>query len=457
MKDGLIFEDNALAYYKKGRRYHAGVIKHEGAIYYIDSHGYAVKGERVVHREMTNGILKRGTYTFGEDYKLIKGSYLAPKKKKKKVSRKKIKLVLQLSLIALLMAFILVATYIMDSEKSKTPAKPNTPTTSLEDVQVKLPTFTEEVLLSSASAKQLYDGEISVKSAVAYGKPYRTLLFEYTLGETSGTLLVSENADLSNAREYILSNRDVKLSIDNLKTGTTYYYKVTIGEDSQLGSFTTAETTRFISIPGAVNTRDIGGYTTLDGKTVKQDMLIRGSEIDGLVEKHYFLPQDSVEEVQSTFGFVYDFDLRGKATFSGDYVSRLGEDVKHRFFGSPQYGQIFSVDYHDALRRIFSELANPANYPMYLHCTYGADRTGTIIFLLQGILNMSEEDMIREYQMTGFTTESYADSASMDVIIAGMNHYEGDTLQEKIVTFLTTEVKVPQSDIDSIRTILLAD
>ena len=465
MKNGLFFEDEQLLYYKNGRPYHAGIVQIDGDIYYISSKGRAIKGQHVVHGEMTNGIVKKGTYTFGEDYKLVPKSYIPPKKRKRKFSsilkytKKWIPAVTGVLALLLLVLIIINGNRRHDSIEIDRPETEEivvqeTPQSG-EAKAVNLPRFEEKVLLCSEGAKDLYDGKITVEQSVIRGSAYRPLQFAYDLVDRTGSLVIREAEDATSARAFVLDPVYTSISIDNLKTDTAYVYTVTVDGEEYSGSFETEKSTRFLSIPGLTNVRDIGGYETMDGKTVKQGLIIRGSELDGMVVPSYFLSTEDVDSVQETFGFVYDFDLRGGSLFTGNYGSRLGENVGHKFYGAPQYGEVFSRVYLPALREIFTDLADPNKYPMYLHCTHGADRTGTIVFLLQGLLNMSGEDMLREYHMTGFSSSGYQNSAQMDIVISGLQNYAGETIQEQIVSFLTEAAGITQEQIDSIRNILL--
>lgn len=328
------------------------------------------------------------------------------------------------------------------------------PTVMVED-GVALPQFEQEVLLCSDQAKQVYDGTLKIKTAVATGTPYRPFVFEYRLEQSSGTLRLSEDSSLTDAQEYNLDKEKTSISIDNLKTGTTYYYQVEVSGKQYSGTFHTASSTRFISIPGTQNLRDIGGYKTLDGKTIKQGLLIRGCELDGIKNEEYYVDDQDIPAVQKTFGFVYDLDLRSPEIFEGEYQSRLGAEVGHKFYDAPTYAQIFRSEYLTSMREIFADLADPDKYPMYLHCTWGRDRTGTVVLLLQGLLNVSQEDLLQEYRLTGYVTPAVATNNKMDVLFLGLEAYEGDTLQEKIVSYLTTEVGVTQEEIASIQSIFL--
>lgn len=459
MKEGLIFEEGKLLYYKDGTPFHAGVIQEDGAIYYIGSGGQAVKGEHIVHREMTNGLLKRGTYTFGEDCKLVKGSYVAPKKRKKakhprkssgksKKGQKK-RILYTAAALGCLVLLLLLASVLQGTDSML-------PLPQFLEPKVVLPSFDEDVLLCTPAAKMEYDGMLPLEEAVPGGDPYQPFLFPYHFTEASGVLLLSEQENLENAREYPLPMDSQYVPIHNLKTDTTYYYQVTVDGQTYPGTFHTAPSTRYVSIPGVANARDIGGYVNRNGEMVRQGLLIRGSELDGLGNPQFFMEETAVDTVMDTFGFVYDMDLRSSSVYSGDYVSRLGPQVGHRFYRAPMYGEIFREDYYPSLKAIFTDLADPEKYPMYLHCTWGRDRAGTIVFLLQGVLNMSEEDMLREFRRSAYAYDTFSpNSDSMDVVIHFLENYPGATLQERIVFFLVMEIGITPQQIDSIRSIFL--
>ncbi len=449
-------------YYENGEPKHAGVVKVDGAIYYAGSGGVLAVGEKVVHSEMCNDLLKHGTYRFAEDGKLIKGSYIAPKKRKKKKEKKTRSAKNKKKRIALICAAAALLLFIgADLWFGWTAPKPAAPTAASDTGDstlrgsIRLPSFDEPVWLCTESMQRYYRGELTLQQAIKEKQGgYAPFVFQYELPENVSAVLHLDG------KEYSLDPAAKSLSIDNLMTGKLYEYSVSVTEIADettrttdcRGSFTTAESNRFISLPGVKNTRDIGGYRTLDGKRVRQGMIIRGTEIDGRVENTNYLTD---KEAAKDFGFRTDLDLRSAQLYGIAYKSPLGDDTAHHFFDAPAYGDIFAEESKPILRDIFAELAEPDNYPMYMHCSYGADRSGTIIFLLQGVLGVSEEDMTLEFGLTGLYLSEFGTGVQLNGIYGGLDSIPGDTINEKICRFLLEEVGVPQAQLDSIRSILL--
>ena len=75
-KNGLIQEADGLYYYVDGKKTHAGLVKVGDDYYYIDKTCKAVTGQKYVGvdksgNDWTNYLLPAGTYTFGDDGKML--------------------------------------------------------------------------------------------------------------------------------------------------------------------------------------------------------------------------------------------------------------------------------------------------------------------------------------------------------------------------------------------------
>ena len=237
----------------------------------------------------------------------------------------------------------------------------------------------------------------------------------------------------------------------HLYANTEYFYRVTVytnsTSESLTGRFKTADTPRILSIEGISNVRDIGNWQTDSGNRIKQGLLIRGTEMDGAVENTYHLTNDGIIDMLDAFGIKTDMDLRAQLPLSSD---ALGARTKHTYYGMVMYADIFTDAGKEKVKRIFSDLADPGNYPVYMHCTYGCDRTGTVCYLLEALLGVSKGDCLKEYGLSNL----YIDNIL--AVENGLKIYNGSSLKEQTESYLIS-CGISEFQIKSIRDIFLGE
>ncbi len=298
---------------------------------------------------------------------------------------------------------------------------------------------------------------------------------EYSFGRLDGREILEEKLEVSSKADFstieqtlYFASRRPQVDIYNLQTGAIYYYRVVVKLDNgethiKTASIETKQSVRFISLDGACNVRDIGGWATDSGKTVKFGLLYRGSEIDGgknVGHADFCLTDKGIEQLRA-LGIKSDMDLRSEENKVGEY-SVLGQDVTRTFYNAPQYQSFFDANKKETVRKIFSDLAKPEAYPVYLHCTHGVDRAGSTTLLLESLLGVSRDDLIRDYELSAFY-HNYAQvnrniytGGNVLTMLERLEAFEGATLAEKTENFLLS-VGVTSAEIASIRTIFLGE
>lgn len=318
----------------------------------------------------------------------------------------------------------------------------------------------EDNTKSAHSVYGMYNGYgVELNKGLPVKFSYRVAGIPDGITVSAAVLEISEHSEFQGARSFTLSTNGDQIEIYNLLTGTDYYYRLklqlSVGNWVETrGEFFTLQSPRIMNLDGAVNVRDIGGWMTESGVRIPQGLLYRGSELDGAVEPEYLLTEAGLQEMVTRLGIRYDLDLRSE-TVNPSKINALGANVKHEYFNAPMYADAFLEGNRETMRSIFSSLANPDHYPIYLHCTYGRDRTGTVCYILEALLGVSAADLRRDYEMSAFT-DSYADLENFARLTYALEQCEGDTLSQKAESYLKG-IGVTAEEIDSIRNIFLGN
>jgi protein-tyrosine phosphatase len=173
-------------------------------------------------------------------------------------------------------------------------------------------------------------------------------------------------------------------------------------------------TERVISLEGAVNFRDLGGYATADGRHTRWRVLFRADGLGELSPADFAVMRDlgirTVVDLRSGYEVEqsrFDVDAHPADFHHFPFIDQLPDvetwDRQPGLLGA-QYKEMLD----DAAPQIIGALevlASPAAHPAVFHCTAGKDRTGLLSALVLSLLGVPEGTVVADYALSGEAME----------------------------------------------------
>lgn len=256
-------------------------------------------------------------------------------------------------------------------------------------------------------------------------------------GAESQRLEVSESSTFADSLIFALGKDAASYDLYNMIPGRTYYWRVIStkgGNEIAVGSGSIAPTgmLRWILAEGTWNVRDMGGWPGLGGNPIKYGQIFRGAQLKGKGESTNLVTEAGIEAMRNA-GIRAELDLRSKDQAPSS-ISALAEkdaqgnwDVDFLLVPESSGARMCNFDKSDVtireLQWVIDELK--AGKPVYYHCQNGADRTGTLGFLIGALLGMGESDLAKDYELTTFCEVDAAKYDPTEKGFARLRNYEG--------------------------------
>lgn len=256
-----------------------------------------------------------------------------------------------------------------------------------------------------------------------------------------------------------------RFEIKNMIPGETRTFDVTDANGKRFAGKVTADPAghvRMIDAGNVVNVRDLGGWTVADGRKIRYGRIYRGGQLNG---KYTSATAADVQTLKD-LGIGAEIDLRWKDGYDKDDMVAISA------FGFTEGEDFYAARANDYTAANLSEAATQQrlkeefqfilrnikqNKAVYFHCAWGADRTGMLSFLLEGVLGQTMTNLYRNYELTSFSSAGARLFTSFQDRINVITALSGSTLRDKFENYFINKLGVSIEEIEEFRALMLTD